>query len=432
MQNSGTGNVTLNKAGPGTVTLQGAVPGFIAFGSLGGASTISAPHADLTLNALNGRGVQVGFLMTGTVGTPQVATGPISVACFNLNMFGQTASSVGQGTAKIGHGNPQNAAATSFNSTTAASTITVNAGGDITMQGGQRQSMAWIGHGSLSAAGAVGVCNDHVSDQLGNITVSAGRNLNMSIVSHCGPPIGCVTSFDECAWIGHGSQGGGVAPFASIAQITGNISVTTGCDLVITNNAPIQDGISDIIIGHGSPLQQPICNINGDIDINCGRDLTITWNTVEGPNNDVYLGHVDRTVANMHITGNERIRVGRDLTINKTAPSSSITLGFGRNSGQPVPVINGEFELLVNRNMSISSNILPTVAGTEIFIGVFTADTTGFSNTFVAVGGNITWQAAEANTGIEGAELPGMSQCQREGILRFLFYLELRQMMFFF
>jgi len=386
VQNSGpvgmAGNVILNKTGfGGTVTVQ-SVGGSIAFGSLNGLSQINSPNADLTIQGIAAGSAQVGFHMA----FGQQATGSIDVSCYNLNVLGQTINVGFIGMAQIGHGNPDsNGAGTG--TATLNSNITVNAGNDITMTGGIRQAFAWIGHGSFRAAGSS--CADPSANQIGNITVTAGRNLNMNMNN---PVAGTL----DTVVIGHGIGDSGGGSF--VAQLTGNISVTTGCDLNITNTQNNQ-----IHIGSFWNVGGEFCNLTGDIDIVTGRDLNITLNPTVATSS-VFLGHSNVNIPNL--TGNERIRVGRDLNIAKTASTSGITLGFGRLSTNAATVINGDFELLVNRDIIINSNVVGT-GSSEIAIGMYTTDLTGTSSTYVAAGRNILWQSADEFTGIEGSELPG-------------------------
>src|SRR5579872_2725199 len=232
-------------------------------------------------------------------------------------------------------------------------------------------------------------CADHSADQIGNITVTAGRNINMSINATSG-------GLDTVV-IGHGIGDSGGGNF--VAEIIGNISVSTGCDFNITNTVN-----NEIHVGTFWNVGGQVCNISGDIDIVCARDLNITVNTATG-GSSVYLGHSPHA-STPNLTSNERIRVGRDLNISKTAATSGVTLGYGRLSGGTA-VLNGSFELLVNRDMIINSNVTSVSGISEIAIGMFTTDTAGSSSTVVSAGRDIKWVSADQFTGIEASELPG-------------------------
>ncbi|MDF1826206.1 MAG: hypothetical protein P1U68_16285, partial [Verrucomicrobiales bacterium] len=142
--------------------------------------------------------------------------------------------------------------------------IVVDAGGDITLKGGQAyREPARIGHGGFQA-GKNGVTNFVT----GAIEVTSGGSITMT--GGDGTNVGSVNSTQSLfTQIGHGIGN-------RISDIDADITVTAALDLTVQGGQGYQDSYSHI--GHGS-LNNADGDFSGTIDVTAGRNILLKSTT---------------------------------------------------------------------------------------------------------------------------------------------------------
>lgn len=279
IQNSGPGGVTLDAGNNVTIGSSGS-SALIAVGSALGSTTVTAAQ-NVTLQGSStgtGFGAQIGYNHTSN--SQPAPTGDISVTATagDVNLLSGTGTAA---FAQIGHGGYQPSGNTIGNigenvANGHATTITVNAGRDVTLLGaasGGSYAYAMIGNGGEQDSSSV------MGDVFGNISVTAAR----AAVLYGG-------GYGNYAQIGNG---GGTEESATRGTMGGTIAVdVTGSTAdATTNNAATgavpQSGSltlnsvtnSDeayVQIGHGGVIDSSIQgNISGNIDVTASQTLTL-------------------------------------------------------------------------------------------------------------------------------------------------------------
>ncbi|HEY7979223.1 MAG TPA: hypothetical protein VID67_13600, partial [Rhizomicrobium sp.] len=267
----------------GVVTIDGASGFDVSVGSKSGKTTVLGYDVDVNANLTGGEGnAQIGYNGTGATGAIDVravhdiavVAGDSGTDCTECNA--RTAY------AQIGNGG-------AFVTGSESGDISIRAGGNLTISGGQNTfDYAQIGNG-----GDAGSTNNGTAGDAGNITVTVGGGIT-------------VQGGDDYAQIGNGGWGSNGS--------AGNISVTA------TGNISILGGVSSpwgyAQIGNGG--QSADGNISGEIQVNAGGALTLT-----AGNNGMYAqignGGDKATTAGSKSSGNISITAGSLSLVGSTS-----------------------------------------------------------------------------------------------------------------
>lgn len=229
-----------------------------------------------------------------------------------------------------------------------------------------RYNFVRVGHGAMLDTNDVAVVSEgtvvHGLDASSNITVTAGNDMS---VKGGDAPLG------SYAQVGHGYNSSNAAHFSRPAGYNGDITVTVGNNLDLTAGSLAyvsQDSLSvaDIeqvraagaIIGHGGDMLEG--NVTGDVTVNVGNDLTMTaaqrtqvaqGNVSGSPAASIYgiakIGHWSTSYQALSATfqgvasnqeGDISVTVGNDMimqggTTNDTAASAGGALDGGVSFG---------------------------------------------------------------------------------------------------
>ncbi|GEM_PF-1959585 len=276
----------------------------VAVGSKGGTTSVYGNNIEL-----------YGYFANAQIGYAGAGTGDIVVdAVGNVDLIGGTSAGESTGVAMIGNGQANSQFDPSGN-------ITVNAGGNITLDAEWRDSSAQIGNG--------GETSD--ADASGNITVTTDGSLLLE-----------ASGLTSNAQIGNGG-------LSSAGSATGNITVSVANDLTFDASG---DGAS-AQIGNGGAYQNssaqnaPGFTDRGDIVVTAGGEIAMNGS---GSSSNASIGNggswvgsqqcdcTDSFTGPILFGGNVSVTAGTKLDMEGTGEESAVWIG----NGGPVTLTNAD------------------------------------------------------------------------------------------
>lgn len=343
--------------------------------------------------ATTNRGAQIGFYPA----TGDTATGPIEISCNQLQLLGGR----GFSGAQIGHGRYSFTGIVGvgafpvpieFN-TTAAATISIEATGNVLLQGGisgaaNQRSTAIIGHGAYQ----LGLVNDDSSEN-GNIYIAARGDLTLN-----GAGVLSAGTAQGGAYIGHGAT---LNSASTLGPMNGSITLQVGSSIALNN---IRGDDNRVIIGHHvhfNAATSLIESVSGDIIFNCPGNLTTVGS---GSTNHVFIGHhatrgFDGTAPNY--LSNIHGTIGGSVNMSHSNGSQA-AIGWSRFAGiTDEPSIVGHVALAIGGDLLMAGGA--NASNRQFIIGYQTINPASFTDTFVGVTGNIgITNASSSIIGIAG------------------------------
>jgi len=411
-QNSGTGNINLVAGWDGHTTDLGSLANAGVYGNHNGVLTIDGYIFDTAVGSKSGRTTALGYdvdvvAVTGGEGFAQLgyndsgATGAIVVrAVHDVSVLGGDSSSdctdctPTAAYAQIGNGG-------AFITGSDGGAISVKAGGNITVVGGQSTyDYAQIGNGGdagLPGAGTVGDSGNIVVTAGGSITVTGGidyaqignggwgsNGSSGNVTVKAGGNI-TITGGSNSSWgyaqIGNGGQ-------SSIGSATGDISVTANGTLKLVggNNGMYAQ------IGNGGDQHSSQSSSSGNISIVAGN-LTLVGASSLGSNGEGYalIGNTAvqntstagngnaSTAASSTATGNISIVVAGTTKIQSTDGQGDAWIGNSAINGSAtgdLSVITGAIDDSADQNDDVSQFIVADLGGGNVTIGTTNATVT--------------------------------------------------------
>ncbi|HXQ52375.1 MAG TPA: hypothetical protein VN802_14880, partial [Stellaceae bacterium] len=389
----------------------------IAVGSLQGATTILGASLTLQGSVNAEAGAQVGYNTSNDFGV--TATGPI-----NVQVTGDVILTAGQHNfeigsyVQIGHGGLGEGGSGSTSSTTSAASITVNAGGTVTLSGGEgAQSYAQIGHGgfqSIAIESGSFAENGLISVTGGSMSLSGGAgSFAYAQIGHGGGDAGVFTDgvsltlggaitlsaptgsivltggsgSDAYAQIGHGGSSLGLS--LGTFSASGTIGITAQ-SVMLTGNVG-SDSYAQI--GHGGAFS--VLGATGDIGLTLSGDVNLAGgNEIDTQGAYAQIGNGGFSASGD--VGGEITVSGANATLTGGAGNAAYAQ-IGHGGAFDFGTASGDIGLTLGGNLTLKGNVGFSAQGSYAQVG------NGGYEGFGSATGTITVQAANVTlTGGEG------------------------------